>query len=328
MKYMMISVVRMKKMCLLSLTMLVFNFYSSAQFSLNSFFFYGDSKNAVTDTFFNKREVIVKTGIKQVTITEISSQKKIPLQIINFNKNGYVEKTKTCFYKKSSDEIGSCIIDTLIYDTSNRNCQTITYNGNGSIGMHEFISYLTKREINDSFYTVHTKDSVIGYLKDSIQNFLYQNYKTYNNRGQVVKSKKIQPNGDVLEDAIFYYGSDNLLDSARDTQSHSIFKKFVKGNDKIVEAVIYHLTFMNNYNVTNCRWVYNASSQCIESRFINNRVVRIVGGKPEYEKSHNYYKYYYNPNGTLSKITSSKSDKKQESVINYVYYDSNGKVIE
>jgi hypothetical protein len=118
--------------------------------------------------------------------------------------------------------------------------------------------------------------------------------KYFNEKGQLVRKMQIRKDTGKSYSSIFYNG-DETIDSVRYENSPSetlIFRGSKKGKTKIIE--------MENHR-TRFKWTYNLSGQCM-STSIKTKSNPYIPQRPEFS-SETKTSYYYNPNGTLSKIT-------------------------
>jgi hypothetical protein len=93
----------------------------------------------------------------------------------------------------------------------------------------------------------------------------------------------------------FYYNPDGLLDSTRSSWGTFIFKRRKKGKYKLIE--------MTN-EIASYRWVYNLTGQCVRGEISMKDIPGIEresGYKGNLKSKSNYY---YNQDGTLSKVVS------------------------
>jgi hypothetical protein len=107
--------------------------------------------------------------------------------------------------------------------------------------------------------------------------------------------------GQEVENTSFYYNPDGLLNSTRNTHWGTfLFKRRKKEKDKLIE--------MTN-SIASYKWVYNLSGQCISSFIaVKDRadIMRESKHKGDWKTKVNYY---YNQNGTLSKVVTKGADK-------------------
>jgi hypothetical protein len=107
---------------------------------------------------------------------------------------------------------------------------------------------------------------------------------------------------------LYYYNADGLLDSVQDENPHLptiVYKRSEKGKKKIIEAQIQNSKF---------KWEFNQSGQCVSTK-----VTTIFPQNSNYtgiRKSETHY--YYNPDGTLLKVSLKRSDK-VKATMHYTY---------
>ena len=129
----------------------------------------------------------------------------------------------------------------------------------------------------------------------------------FNEKGQMIKLLQIRKD-QPAESSLYYYNADGLLDSVQYESPHLptiIYKRIVKGSNKIIDAKIQYSKF---------KWVFNQWGQCTSLEITTNFPPRTnYTGATKGET-----KYYYNPDGTLLKV-SIKGNDKVKATMHYTY---------
>lgn len=140
-------------------------------------------------------------------------------------------------------------------------------------------------------------------------------YCTYNAKGQLirqeheVKGPKAAKSSDYRSSASIYYNADGLPDSIlHDSLKWGtfVFKRTQKRKTKVIEM---ETAFAHRI------WVYNASGQCISSGWTSKNYTTNQNGSKE--KAFTKVKYYYNKDGTVSKVAEDAGYRKTISLFTY-----------
>jgi len=258
----------------LSVILAVICFSVSAQFPY-IVFPGGVTANAYADTFLNTKAVLLNAKIKSYSFEIRGLQKDFNSKTIFLNKEGNIRQAKFCTYKSDSS-YGFCISDTILYDTQARISEVWMFDVNGKFAATKFEHINEKEEKQTHLFMKPVADTSFSFIH-------------FNEKKQVIRLAFKGKNSDTVYTKL-YYNKEGLLDSVKDDFTSTdviLIKRSVKGNKKIIEAKIPTATF---------KWIYNEMGQCIESKYTLTRnsatgpLTSIVT-------------YYYNPDGTLSKVT-------------------------
>lgn len=236
------------------------------------------------DTLINTYSVLKKAGIKQIyvyqTLPEIT--KTFASKTMYINSNGYINKVTICFAKIKSTDFALCVTDTIVYDSSNRIVTVQTTDNKPNKYDDYRIKYIGP---NNSLVQYHLHDSL---------------YQSYNIKRQLVTLRKVQMEKEI-ENTRFYYNPDDLPDSIVNNHWGTlVFERSAKGGNKLIET---------KNPIASFKWVYNLLGQCINTTFILKERPGLVR-KPGYKgKFKTEVKYFYNQNGTLSKVITQSFDK-------------------
>ena len=248
-------------------------------------------------TILNTSAILSKAGIRQInayqSVPEIA--KAFSKKTINVN-NGRIENVTICYAINQSTNSYLCLKDTILYNSFGRIAEVKTTDNKDNKYLRYHREYVSASGTNNSF--------IEQYLDDSLMI-----YRSYNDNGQLVNLRRVWKEQEV-ENTSFYYNPDGLPDSTYNTDMGTfLFRRKKKGKDKLIE--------MTNA-VASYRWVYNLAGQCLSSRYILKErpgLIRKPGYKGELKTEFNYY---YNLNGTLSKVLT-KSFDTPDFIIYYSY---------
>jgi hypothetical protein len=276
----------MKKLILLFFTTVLVHFCAFAQYSFQVFPI-GVVGNPYADTLLNTRAILLAAGIRQIKSYQTKSDlsKTFPIKNVWINKDGQIEKVFMCDEKIPLH----CIEDTFICNAAG-NLDTIkSKDGLGYNFEIIIIKYISENE-RESLEISQAK----GKSKDSLIS-----YKSYNEKGQLVKLRRLYK-GRELQNTSFYYNNDGLLDSTRDSYNGIfIFTSRKKGNRKLIE--------MKN-SLRRCTWVYNESGQCLSYSSVGKYPPGYWPANVHAGKRKANVAVFYNPDGTVSKVTSKSND--------------------
>jgi len=297
----------MSKFSFLVFSALLFSSTVPAQQVLvHQFFPMGITGDLFGDTLINKKEILVKAGVRKMIIRQsppiVSSS--IASKTYSLDQNGNIDSLRYCFYNPKSDS-SFCMNEKLWYSSNGQ--------------LYELKSYDSKETVYNQ-YTVERldKNSVKCILKirsNGVSRDTLIDYKYYNDKGQLIKSTLARKVPDSVY-SLFYYNNDGLLDSVSFPNTPWPTTKFIrkqKRKDKVIEM---------EYPRGRYSWIYNSSGQCIRILFetkipgpITNQQPYLFGNpKTKYKKNMEVF-YYYNSNGTLSKSTEKQSDGQELNVI-------------
>jgi len=289
----------MKKIFLLFSTSLIVNLTGFAQFP--HCLMPGPVIGSVTygDSLLNSREILQKAGIKKIYAYNTASEKlkTYQSQTSIINENGHVESVTTCFPKNEHFKDGWCVFDTVLYDGQNHIREVKNKDSKGYEYSQTILEYFGESEL---------KFTTINKMQNKKWDTIVD-HRFFNKKGQMIKFMQIRKDR-TAETSLYYYNADGLLDSVQYESPQLptiVYKRMVKGNNKIIEAQIQYSKF---------KWVFNQSGQCT-----------ILGITTNFPPGTNYTgatkgetKYYYNPDGTLLKV-SIKGNDKIKATMHYTY---------
>jgi len=245
---------------------------------------------AFADTFFNTPQILKKSGIKKVYTYQTAAEKlksfKSETSIIN--RRGNVVSVTKCLPKNEHTDTTWCLFDTVLYDDQNRIRELRFTDNKGYEYSRILLEFIGENEV---------KISQIAKLQNKQWDTLVD-HKYFNKKGQMVKYVQIRKDRPP-ETSLHYYNADGLLDSVQyknSALSTIVYKRSEKGKKKIIEAQIQNSKF---------KWVFNQSGQCTSFE-----VTTVYPPRSNYTGTiKSETNYYYNPDGTLSKVSLKRSDK-------------------
>lgn len=238
------------------------------------------------DTLLNTRQVLLKAGVKewQVSNSDPGITKTFASKRCKVDSNGRVAKIITCFHKNQSTGFTHCITDTIVYEIGDRiKSMRETDNANNPPMVYEGSAV----NENKSQYT-RSFDKDTSFSQE-----------IYDRAGRLIHY--MGKNGSAIYNTRYYYNADGLLDSMVHAGGETyVFKRSIKRRNKIVEMQ----TLTGNY----FRWDFNVSGQCVG--FIANTKYRpgVVFANGYKKDLKLVIRYYYNDDGTLSKVVNKRSD--------------------
>ena len=245
---------------------------------------------AFGDSLLNTREILQKSGIKKIYAYQTASEKlkTYKSQTSVINEGGNVESLTTCFPRNKNTDTTWCLVDTVLYDDQGRKREIKLTDNKGYEYSKILFEFIAENEV---------KVSQIAKMQNKQWDTLVD-HKYFNRKGQMLKHVKIRKDRPT-ETSLFYYNADGLLDSVQYENSllpTIVYKRSEKGKKKIIEAQIQNSKF---------KWVFNQSGQCTSFAVTTTYLPRsnytgVIKGVTE---------YYYNPDGTLSKVSLKRSDK-------------------
>ena len=233
------------------------------------------------DTLLNKRAVLLKEGIRQIhayqNLPEVT--KTFASKTVYLNEGGTIDKVTICFAPNKKTNFTFCVQDTIRYDSVGRMIAIQTTDNGGNEYPVFVVGHPNARE------TTWGTDTVAV-------------WRYFNEKDQLLEFKQYTK-GVESESRLFFYNEDGLLDSVRSSSVGTfVFKRKNKGKTKLVEMT----NFVGSYT-----WAYNRSGQCIKSLWILKD--RPIHDPPRKGNLKIQINYYYNPNGTLSTVTTKMTDK-------------------
>lgn len=272
------------KAILIFLTITLFsNFPVFAQFPVTTFYPVGVI-GTDGESLLNKKEILAREHIREVQAYQTSPEvyETFTSKNMFINRDGNIDSVVMCFSKPNKIDSAFCTRQHYFYDSSERLMELVLYDKNN----------IASKTVCENI----GKDTVKIKTIDSTNSHEFIEYKYFNQKGQFIKSKQIL-NGVEGSNTLLYYNVDGSPDSIKYENSNlptNIFKRTKKSDLKIIE--------MENIDAK-FKWIYNSSDQCtatfvaIKNRYYSTQ----VAGKKYNSKL--TIKYYYNLDGTLSKVT-------------------------
>jgi len=251
------------------------------------------------DSLLNSREVLQKAGIKKIYAYQTSSEKlkTYRSQTSVVNENGSIESVTTCFPKNEHTNTEWCLFDTILYDEQGRMLEIKIRDSKRNEFSQIIFEYIGENQV---------KFSQVAKMQNKQWDTLVD-HRYFNKKGQMVKVIKARKDGPP-ETSLYYYNADGLLDSVQYENSllpTIVYKRNEKGKQKIIEAQIQNSKF---------RWVFNQPGQCISTEITTT----FPPSSNDTGVRRSEIKYYYNPDGTLSKVTH-KTWNKEKKTMHYTY---------
>jgi hypothetical protein len=290
----------MKALFLAAVLLIRLQTYS--QYSLQTLFPMGVSGIEFGDTLLNTSAILKREGIRKIFSYESSRQpiKRMQSKTYYLNEEGKIQSSSSCFRNLNNDS-GFCLTDTIIYDAKGRIKEMQVKDGGGFTFLTFLPQYINERE---------TKYLTIASLPDRVDkdSSIYHEY--FDEKGRVEQhiseGKKY-----ILVNAKLFYNNEGFLDSI--VHEHTqwgtyVFKrKFKKSNIEIA------------LETTGVRfqWIYNHSGQCLSTSWaVKNRSYQAGNSFRKYTSEMNA-NYFYNSNGTLSKVVENRNGKKITTIYSY-----------
>ncbi|RYZ18833.1 MAG: hypothetical protein EOO10_25190 [Chitinophagaceae bacterium] len=253
------------------------------------------------DTLLNTLAVLQQAGIRKITAVETSTArgKGASFTTTYSVNNGKIESRSWCYRPSPDTAFRFCAHDSLLYT---RNGQLHEYWAGGSRETAYMQMIIERRDDENASFTWITKDP----KKPKPDTSTY--YHTYNARGQLV-SQHYGSNEAYKVNAMLYYNADGLLDSIRHENpvwGTYVFNRKQKGKNSIITLEKPNAEY---------RWVYNNEGRCIASETLFRYPARRPNGVGE--KHVTEVEYFYNANGTLSKVIEKHSNNKVTTVYSY-----------
>lgn len=276
------------------------------QVLVHQFFPMGINGDIYGDTLINKREILVKEGIRKINIRQSP-------QIVNssfasktyiLDQNGNIKSSQYCLYNPKSDST-YCLNDIFWYASGSQKYEMKMYDSKEILYCQSTAEWLDKNTLKNSS-TILVK----GVSGDSLLD-----YKYYNEKGQLTKLTQVRKAQEPVN-SLYYYNNDGLLDSVSYSNPHlktTIFSRKRQKSNKVIELEIPNGKYI---------WVYNSSGQCIQVLYetknqapVSNSQPYLFGNPKTKHKPKTVALFYYNSNGTLSKITEMQENGKELNVI-------------
>lgn len=242
----------------------------------------GVTGDPFADTLLNTKAVLKMAGIRQVNSFQTSGEltKTFDSKSVHLDREGRIENITCCFTKIKTSGFTFCLQDTLIY---------------GSSGfMEKIISSDSKGNIYGPILFVHRSATELKIVQDSIVS-----HEFFNDKGQLIALRRTLHTRE-LESTRFYYNADGLLDSTHNAHWGTfIFKRRRHRNEKLVEMNNKHFRFS---------WAYNSQGQCVRQTVVSKDRPEIVRDTKYKGDIKTLINYFYNPDGTLSKVITKRND--------------------
>lgn len=275
---------------------LLSNFPAFAQFPIHTIFPMGVIGYSDAEGLLNKKEILLREGIKKVTSYQTSPEfaGTFTLKSVYVNKEGNIDSVIVCFPKSTKGDSGFCSTQYYLYDHSGRLIESRLYDTK-KMASQTLSEYIDQNEI---------KTTTI----DLVNSHTFTEYKYFNQKGQFVKSKQII-NRAESPNTFLYYNINGLLDSIKyenSAMATNIFKRTEKRKSKIIEMETAIASF---------KWTYNSSDKCISASIATkNKLYSATGPGNKYSSKLEVH-YYYNSDGTLSKVTEKTDGMRLHSMI-------------
>jgi len=297
----------MSKHIFLVFSILLFYISTSAQVLVHQFFPMMINVDMFGDTLINKKEILAKAGIRKITIRQIPPivSSSFASKTYSLDQNGNIESLQFCLYNPESFSV-FCMNNIFWYASTGQKSEIKMYDAKETLYCKFTTEWLDK---NSAKYTSTT------IFNGVVSGDTLTDYKYYNEKGQPIKLTKLLRAAEPFH-ILYYYNNDGLLDSASYSDPSLQTTKFSRKHRR-KNTLIEMEHPRGRYT-----WTYNSSGQCTRILFeiitqvpIPNQQPYLFGKpKPVYKKSMEMF-YYYNSNGTLSKITERQNNGKELSVI-------------
>jgi hypothetical protein len=283
------------KQLLLFLAMVFLNLPGSSQFFIHMVLPMGVSGVLYGDTLLYSSDILRREGIRKIISHQTRPEITKTLSPITtyLSINGTVEAKVSCIPKSKDTDSSFCMKDTVLYDSKGRLMEFLSKDARGSTYMQCKVDYLSERKVR---YTWIPKLPQNPNLDTSF------NYHYYNEKGQLVRFEQ-ESKKSVPVNASLYYGNDGLLDSiTHDNPAWRtyVFKRRDKRNTKEIEM---------ETDAAKFKWVYNSSGQCITSAWFKKNQFNYLQQSKRKHRADSESNYYYNANGTLSKVVEKRFGK-------------------
>ena len=252
------------------------------------------------DTLLNTRKVLLNSGIKKIYAYQTSSEslKTHDSKTTVLNESGNVESITACFSKNKDNKETWCVSSTFLYDDRGRIQEMKFRDRNGYELTQTILDHISEKEY---------KLISISKMQNKQWDTISTDHRYFNTKGQMIKLTRVIKDRSP-ETSLYYYNADRLLDSVQYENPHLptvVYKRSEKGKKKIIEAQIQNSKF---------KWVFNHSGQCVSTKVTTT-----------FPQNSNYTgirksetNYYYNPDGTLLKVSLKRSDK-VKATMHYTY---------
>jgi hypothetical protein len=236
------------------------------------------------DTLLNTRAILMKAGIRSYSYeTSPHPEKMFDSKTVYINKQGNTSAVKLCDSPANGNTV-FCILDTFLYDDQGRLSTVINIDKKGTI-LQNILEYPDESVVR---YKIPYSTAAAGF--DTLTG-----YKYFNEKGQIVTEKQVLKGGDTAY-TLFFYDKNSRIDSVQYPGSGwatVVFKRNRQKNYNIIKA---------STATTHFKWTYNLAGQCFEAEYTT---IQHTGDKAINWKA----RYYYNPDGTIAKITEQRGSE-------------------
>jgi hypothetical protein len=292
----------MSKLSFLVFAILLFsNIVPAQQVLVHQFFPIGIKGDVFVDTLINKREILNKAGIRKIIVRQVPpvNHSFYNSKTFTIDQDGNIESIRTYFSNPKTDS-AFCLTDSCFYTSNGKLTKSKSFDGIGKMYFQSNAEWLDK-------------NSAKCYTIPQIKNDTLIDYKYYDENGRMRRQTRFRTGQDP-ETSAYFYNKDGLLDSVRYENSlmpTTVLKRTQQKKNKLVEW---------EHQNGKTSWTYNSSGQCIKTTYYSKNKVPMVGQPYVFTKQRPEYiqnieiSYYYNSNGTLSKITEKQSSGKKLTV--------------
>jgi len=289
----------MKKLLVFFFSLLCLQGFS--QFPVYTIMPMGVSGVVFGDTILNTRVVLQRAGIRKITAVEVSTArgKGASFTTTYSVSNGKIASRSWCFRPAPDTAFRFCVHDSVLYNSKG---QPQEYRAGGSRETAYMKMMIEREDDENASFTWITKDP----KKPAPDTSNYHH--RYNAKGQLV-SQQYDADARYPVNAWLYYNADGLPDSIRHENKAwgtYVFNRKHKGKKTIITLEKPNAKY---------RWVYNNQGQCIASETSFRYPARKPNGAREKQETN--VEYFYNANGTLSKVVENRSNNKVTTV--YLY---------
>jgi len=280
----------MSKLISFLIFILLLNLSAPAQVLVHQFFPMGINGDILGDTLIHKREILNKAGIRKINVQQVPPivSSTYASKSYTINQDGTIESMRTYFSNPKSDS-GFWLNDTCFYNSKGLFTKLKSYDGKATMYLQHYIEWLDNNSAKCYTIPEIKGDSLID-------------YKYFDEKGKLLKQTSMRT-GREPQNSFYFYNKDGLLDSVRyenNSLPTTVFTRKQQKRNKLVEM---------EHQRGKISWTYNSAGQCIKTTFhVKNQAPKLgqpyvfTKQRPDYI-SNMEATYFYNSNGTLSKIT-------------------------
>jgi len=240
------------------------------------------------DTLLNTSTILQREGIRKITASQSSPENTKTFSPITtyLTATGTIDTKISCIRRSKSVDSGFCVTDTVLYDSKGRPLEFISKSATGNTYLQCKLDYVGEQKVKYTWITTVPQKS----KSDTIVTYHY-----YNENGQLVRFEKDAKQFDPVN-ASLYYGHDGLPDSIRHDNpawGTYVFNRRERRKTKEIEMETASAKF---------KWVYNSSGQCITSEWVRKTQLNTLHHFKKKLRTDAEANYYYNSDGTLSKV--------------------------